>query len=110
MAHVGVGSMILMMALALQWTTQPKQRKAIDAALERVKARRPKFIYRAREEADVDAEGSDEEAPEVRDGTMRLGPGMRFLNEELEEEWEKDQPFLKPYNHYSVFIMILILR
>lgn len=94
--HMGSALGMFMIALLLQWTTQPQQRKDAVASAMR-KARKPRFLNQAAARADVDAEGSDseDEATSSSDshGTpcvMKLGPGMRFLDEDLEEEWEKE--------------------
>ncbi|CAK9011040.1 unnamed protein product [Durusdinium trenchii] len=97
--HMALGSSILAVSLALALTTKPRKRKGL---LTFSKAERPKFIYEAKEDADVDAEGSDDEiteashepsSPSKAPTTLKLGPGMRFLDEELEQEWEKESYF-----------------
>lgn len=95
--HMGSAMGIFMIALLLQWTTQPQQRKDAVANAMR-KARKPRFLNQAAARADVDAQGSDSEDEATSSDrhappsstVMKLGPGMRFLDEDLEEEWEKE--------------------
>eukprot|EP00435_Cladocopium_sp_Y103_P061446 s31_g23.t1 len=96
--HMGSALGTFMIALLLQWTTQPQQRKdAVTNAMR--KARKPRFLNQAAARADVDAEGSDSEDEATSSSdlghatpwtVMKLGPGMRFIDEDLEEEWEKE--------------------
>lgn len=91
--HMGSAMLMFIVALLLQWSTTSQKRKAmIQGAL---KVRKPRFLNQAFGRADVDAEASDSEdeaTPEAGSiqSSMKLGPGMRFIDEDLEEEWEKE--------------------
>jgi len=90
---MGSAMLMFIVALLLQWSTTSQKRKAmIQGAL---KVRKPRFLNQAFGRADVDAEASDSEdeaTPEAGSiqSSMKLGPGMRFIDEDLEEEWEKE--------------------